>query len=109
MKARKCEATHPERLIACVATHEIETWMLALYRQELDTPWSEIRAECDPKERYAEPFLKNRGWTYEPGQGRKRAMRRLSEGWKGLLQVCPEIDELKNRISAWCTARSSGL
>ena len=75
--------------------------MLALHRQELRVPWSEVRAHRDPKEAYAEPFLRQKKWNVGPGGGRKRAMRELGRSWSGLLQVCPELTELKDRIAAW--------
>lgn len=78
--------------------------MLALHRAELSAGWQEVRAECDPKERFAEPFLQSKGWG-GPGGGRKRAMRDLGQGWTGLLAVCPELSELKQRVAAWLTAQ----
>lgn len=101
-KARSREQEHPAKLIACLAVQEVEVWMLALYRDEVGTPWQEVRADCDPKERYADPFLADKGWNEDRvGKGRKRAMRATGPGWKGLLSVCPEIVELKTRIQAW--------
>jgi hypothetical protein len=35
----------------------------------------------------------------DAGQGRKWAMRDLGTRWKGLLAVCPELADLKNRIA----------
>lgn len=104
MLAAEREAEHTGKLFACLAREEVEVWMLALHREALGVSWSEVRKECHPKERFADPFLKQRGWMTEVGKGRKRAMRDLGAGWKGLLQVCPEIDELKRRIDEWLQA-----
>jgi hypothetical protein len=76
-------------------------WMLALHREDLGASFSDVRKECHPKERFADPLLKQRGWMAEVGKGRKRAMRDIGHGWRGLLQVCPEIDDLKHRIAVW--------
>lgn len=95
------ESEHPGRLLACLAIEEVEVWMLALHREELGVAWSEVRAHRDPKEAFAEPFLSQKQWNTGPGGGRKRAMRELGKSWNGLLQVCPELAELKDRIAAW--------
>lgn len=100
-------ADHPDRLLACLAVQEVEVWALALHRGELTDKWSEIRADCDPKERFWDPFIARKGWGAEVGKGRKRAMRALAGHWSGLLQVCPEIAALKAEIAAWMKTRMS--
>lgn len=40
-------------------------------------------------------------WLATVGKGRKKAMRALGQGWTGLLQVCPEIKTLRERIEVW--------
>lgn len=98
-EARKDE--HPDKLIPCLACQEVEVWALALHRQDLPHRWTEVRAECDPKERYFDPFIEQQGWLETVGRGRKRAMRNMGRSWSGLLQVCPEIAELKMSIESW--------
>ncbi len=95
------ETEHPGRLIACLAIEEIEVWMLALHRDTLGSPWREVQSERNPKERFATPFLAARAPKLDPGAGRSWAMRELGTGWRGVLQVCPEIDDLKRRIQDW--------
>jgi hypothetical protein len=97
----RLEQSHAGKLVACLAHQEVEVWMIALHRDRLDTGWSEIRAHCDPKEAFALPFVEKAGWSGLVGKGRKRAMRDLAGQWRGLLSVCPEIAELKDRIQAW--------
>lgn len=99
-KAAARVAEHPDKLIACLAWQEVEVWLLALYRDELDDPWPIVRAECDPKERYCEPLLQRKGWSRLLGRGYAQAMGSLAGNWRGLVSVCPEIDELKQRIAA---------
>jgi hypothetical protein len=72
----------------------------------LPSPWAEIRGERDPKERFAHPFLAAHAPKLDAGQGRKWAMRDLGVRWKGLLDVCPEIAELKARIASEFGRRS---
>ena len=105
-RARTLEAEHPGRLFACLAVEEVEVWMLALHRDRLPSPWAEIRRERDPKERFAYPFLAAHAPKLDAGHGRKWAMRDLGARWKGLLDVCPEIAELKTRIASEFGRRS---
>jgi hypothetical protein len=84
------------RVVACCAVEEVEAWMLALHRKDdlIQARWPEIRAHSDVKEAFALPFLIRKQWFKGPGQGRRAAMRRLGQGWSGLLQCCPEVAEL---------------
>ncbi len=101
-RVAQLQAAHTP-LIGCLAAEEVEVWMLALHRDELEklpkTKWRDVQNECDPKERFADPFLKRRG-SSGPGNGRKAAMREIRGNWKTLLSLCPEIDDLKKRIAA---------
>jgi nitroreductase len=99
--ARTREAEHPGRLFVCLAIEEIEVWMLAIHSETLGTGWREIRAEIHPKERFAQPFLKERAPKLDAGQGRAWAMRDLGGQWRGVLRRCPELEELKRRIEGW--------
>ena len=88
------------RLIACVAVEELETWMLALHAKALGQSWKTVRAECDPKETIAEPFLERCGWLGGVGKGRKEAMRALGPSWAALSLRCPELHALQERLRA---------
>lgn len=103
--ARQREAENGSRLLACLAIEEVEVWMLALHRDELDARWSDVRQDCHPKERYADVLLKEKGWRSTLGKGRKKAMKGLGSKWQGLLQVCPELADLKQRIAIWLEQR----
>jgi len=103
--ARQREAENGDRLLACLAVEEVEVWMLALHRDDLDARWSDIRQHCDPKEQYADVLLKQKGWLSTLGKGRKKAMEGLGSKWQGLLQVCPELADLKQRITVWLEQR----
>jgi hypothetical protein len=103
--AREREREHVDRLFVCLAIEEIEVWMLALHREALDAPWKEIRTERDPKELYAHPFLAQRAPKLGAGAGRAWAMRDLGAKWKGLLEVCPELAELRQCIESWLDRR----
>jgi hypothetical protein len=105
--ARKREVESEGKLLACLAVEEVEVWMLALHREELEEGWADVRRHCHPKERYAEPFLKKKGWLVTPGKGRMKAMEGLGTKWKGLLQVCPELADLKRHIAVWLEQQGS--
>lgn len=105
--AKQREAENGGRLLACLAIEEVEVWMLALHRDELEARWSDVREDCDPKERYADVLLKEKGWLSTVGKGRKKAMEGLGSKWQGLLQVCPELADLKQRIATWLEQRGS--
>jgi hypothetical protein len=95
------ESEHPNRLFVCLAIEEIEVWMLAIHSEALGSGWREVRAEIHPKERFAEPFLQARAPRLDAGQGRAWAMRGLGGQWRGVLQRCPELDELQRRVESW--------
>ncbi len=106
IKARALERSHSGSLFVCLAVEEVEVWMLAIHRQVLSVPWSEVRQEIHPKERFAAPFLAEHAPKANPGGGRKWAMRHLGASWQGVLKICPELAELKDRIAAWLDERS---
>ena len=99
-KSESIENAHTDKLITCLAIQEVEVWLLALYAERLDCSWSEIRAHCDPKERWAEPLLRALG-TQGPGTGRVHAMRALKGQWRGFRARCPELAQLQDAIRAW--------
>lgn len=101
IEARAREEEHPDRSMVCLAVEEVEVWMLAVHRERLDAPWQDIRSERDPKERFAEPFLAAHAPRASLGAGRVWAMRDLGSKWRGVLTVCPELEELKQRLGAW--------
>lgn len=97
-KAAAREQEHAGRLVACVAIQELEVWLLALHKDKLDARWPEIRNECDPKERWAEPLLKRIG-TSGPGGGRKKAMQALKGQLQSLVSLCDELQQLKGKLA----------
>lgn len=85
-------------LIGCLAIEEVEMWALAIYQGKLPVSWQEMRQECDPKETYFHPLIERLGLQTAVGRGRKHIMKSLSGQYSRLLQLCPEIAELRNRI-----------
>lgn len=95
------EGEHPDRLFVCLAIEEVEVWMLALHRDAIKAPWRQVRAEHHPKEAFAEPFLEEHAPRGNPGRGRAWAMHALDrKSWRVLLDLCPELVELKEKIAS---------
>lgn len=99
-RAQERQAEHTA-LIATLAKQEIEVWALAPHRKSLGVRWDEVTEDCDPKERYFDPFIERMGWIETVGKGRRRAMRSLGPAWASMLQLCPEIRGLKEEIRGW--------
>jgi hypothetical protein len=99
------ELEHQGRLFICLAIEEIEVWMLAIHSKDLNLSWSQIRSEIHPKEQIAEPFLKEKVLKLNRGAARDWAMRELGAHWKGVLQRCPELKELQQRVKDWLEER----
>ncbi len=98
------EQEHRGRLLTCLAVQEVEVWLLALHPGQIGGAWAEVRADCDPKERYSDPFLDALG-SDGPGKGRKKAMRALPGNWSRLVRLCPEIKDLQERLAEWSRSR----
>lgn len=85
------------KFLACAAVQEVEAWLLAGHAEKLPAGWQTVRADCDLKERYFEPFLKEYG-DNSAGGGRQRLMRETLQNLAGLLERCPELKGLLARI-----------
>ncbi len=86
------------RLICCAAVCEVEVWLLAGHVSKLDRPWNEVRADTSVKENVFVPFLEHYGDARRPGGGRDLLMQETLSNYQGLLQRCPELEELQRRI-----------
>jgi hypothetical protein len=86
------------RLVCCAAQQEVEVWLLAGHRGKLGAGWHEIRAEVSVKERFFEPFLRENGNQKAAGGGREELMKKTLGNYTALLQLCPELAVLEQRI-----------
>lgn len=86
------------RLICCAAQQEVEAWLLAGHLEKLTVPWKNIRADISLKENIFEPFLAQHGDSRRAGGGRDLLMKQALQNYTGLLQRCPELAELEQRI-----------
>jgi hypothetical protein len=99
VNAREQETTERGKwLIGCLAIEEVEMWALAIYQDQPPAPWQEMRSECKPKAIYFNPLVEQFGLQNAVGRGRKQIMKSLSGKYSRLLQLCPELAELRERI-----------
>lgn len=84
------------------AWQELEVWVLAGLK---DLPkgrtwsWAEIRAECDPKEKYFDKVVGRRGLVDAPHEGREALAKEAAGNYGRIKQLCPEdIGKLEARI-----------
>jgi hypothetical protein len=91
------------------AWQEIEVWALAGTNWKLKPTWlwDAIRAERDSKERFFEPFVRDRGLLDSPGSGRQRIGEEAGRNYAKVRQNCDEIRDLETRIGTWL--RGSGF
>lgn len=88
------------KLICCAAQQEVEVWLLAGHLDKLSVRWEELRTEISVKEKYFEPFLNDHGDPRRAGGGRDVLMKTTLQNYSGLLQRCPELAELEEKIRA---------
>ena len=91
-------------LLCCAAQPEVEVWLLAGHRDKLSLPWGDVRLHRRLKEDVFEAFLKEFGDDQSPGGGRGRLVRETLQNYRGLLEVCPELAELENRLRTFLAA-----
>ena len=87
------------RLLCCAAVQEVEAWLLAGHVEKLGRPWSEVRGDVSVKENFFQGFLAHHGDPRRAGGGRDLLMKETLNNYGGLVQRCPELGELQQRIS----------
>ncbi len=85
------------------AWQEIEVWALAgiHWRLKRQWTWEAIRNERDSKEHYFERVAKSRGLLGELGGGRKTLGAEAARNYAKIIQNCPEVRDLEERIGRW--------
>jgi hypothetical protein len=91
------EAEPGPKLLCCAAVQEVEAWLLAGHTDKLNQPWPQVRADTSVKENVFEPFLLQHG-DRSVGGGRERLMQETLTNLRGLLERCPELVRLQDRI-----------
>lgn len=88
------------KLLVCAAQPEVEIYACAGYREELGLPWAEARTHGRFKEQVFEPLLARHGDPRRAGGGRDQLIATSLGRFAALLQLCPELRELRDRIAA---------
>ena len=88
-------------LLCCAARQEIEVWLLAGHRDKLQLTWQQVRDEVHVKDTVFQPFVAVHGDVGRYTGGRDLLMAETLRNYQGLKQLCPELDELENKIKSW--------
>jgi hypothetical protein len=84
------------------AWQEVEVWVLAGLEKlpkGKGWAWSDIRAECDPKEAYYDKVARRRGLLDAPYEGRETLAKEAAGNYPRIRQLCPEdVGRLEARI-----------
>ncbi|MCI0694478.1 hypothetical protein L0337_21020 [candidate division KSB1 bacterium] len=86
------------KLLCCAAVQEVEVWLLAGHLDKLSTSWQNIRSDVSVKKNIFTPFLAKHGDPRRTGGGRDLLMSATLQNYSGLLQRCPELAVLQERI-----------
>lgn len=88
------------RLLCCPAEPEAEIYACAAYRGDISLEWKQARQHPQFKEIVFEPLLATYGDVRRAGGGRDLMVAESLKNLPLLLQLCPELEVLRNRIAA---------
>jgi len=86
-------------LLCCPAEPEVEIYACAAYRETMPGGWAQARLHPRFKEVLFDPLLALHGDARRAGGGRDRMMVESLKNYSLLLQLCPELRTLRNRIA----------
>lgn len=96
------------RLICCAAVPEVEAWLLAGHQDkwEPDWKWGTMQSDRSIKEHYFYPFLQKHGQDESryPDEGRKQLTVAALRNYTGILDRCPELQDLETKVTAHLAA-----
>ena len=89
-------------LLCCAAQPELEIYACAAFRNEFpgSGTWEEARRHPRMKEEIFAPLLASHGDRRRPGAGRDLMIDRSLENLPLLFRLCPELQHLRDRITA---------
>jgi hypothetical protein len=100
MQALEAElARRDVRLLCCPAEPEVEIYASVAYRDTLPVGWTLARQHPRFKEVLFEPLLAEYGDARRAGGGRDRMLAESLKNYPLLLQLCPELRTLRDRIA----------
>jgi hypothetical protein len=86
------------RLLVCAAQPEVEVFACVAHRADLGMTWDQARTHGRFKEQVFEPLLARHGDKRRAGGGRDQLMAASLARFQALLQLCPELRTLLDRI-----------
>ncbi len=86
-------------LLCCVAQPEVEVYACAAFRNDIPVSWEEVRNHPQMKEKIFEPLCRKHGDPQRAGKGRDLMIQESLKNLKGLFQLCPELQRLRDRIA----------
>lgn len=91
-------AAQDVRLLCCPAEPEVEIYACVAYQADLQGEWAQIRQHRRFKETHFDPLLALHGDRRRPGGGRDRMITQSLRNLPLLLQRCPELQRLHERL-----------
>ena len=88
------------KLLCCAAQPEVEIYACAAFRDDISVKWKEARRHPRMKEEIFAPLLASHGDPRRPGAGRDLMIDRSPDNLPLLLRLCPELQSLRDRITA---------
>ena len=88
------------KLLCCAARPEVEIYACAAFRDDIPDAWEEARSHPRMKEEIFAPLLASHGDPRRPGAGRDRMIGRSLANLPLLFRLCPELQHLRDRITA---------
>ncbi len=87
-------------LLCCPARPEIEIYACVAFRDDLTCRWDEARKHPRMKEEVFEPLREKLKCYRQAGGGREMMVKSSFQNLQRLFQLCPEIQDLRDRIAA---------
>ena len=87
-------------LLCCAAQPEVEIYASAAFRDDIPETWEEVRHHPRMKEEVFAPLLARHGYARRRSKGRDRMINRSLRNLPLLYRLCPELQQLRDRIAA---------
>ena len=87
-------------LLCCPAQPEVEIYACVAFRNDIPERWEDVRRHPRMKEEIFRPLLSRQGGFQEVGAARGRMIDRSLENLPLLFRLCPELQSLRDRITA---------
>lgn len=93
------------RLLCCAAQPELEIYACVAFRSDMQETWEDARRNPRMKEEVFQPLVERHGDRRQPGESRGLMIKQSLRNLPLLLQLCPELKRLRDRIAAHLSGR----